>query len=174
MSAYPSTARGGVVIDIARDAGPWERQPNIERLIKHGAAATIEVGRIAHAPSAELSVVLTDDAGIRRLNAQWRTKDRSTNVLSFPLAGVGRVAHSPLLGDVVVSYDTLEREANALNKSFEEHFTHLIVHGLLHLFGYDHQTDDEAAAMEMLETRILARLGIADPYAGQPALGAAS
>jgi probable rRNA maturation factor len=112
---------------------------------------------------AEVSIVLTDDAAQRRLNRQWRGIDKPTNVLSFPqlepftpLAG--------LVGDIVLARETLVREAAELDKPFDHHFTHLVVHGFLHLIGYDHVEESDALQMEGLETQILARLGVPDPY----------
>ena len=116
----------------------------------------------------ELSLVFTDDASIQEINAEWRGKDKPTNVLSFPAFPLepGKMP-GPMLGDIVVARETVEREAVELEKSFEDHLTHLLVHGFLHLFGYDHMETDEAERMEALETRILAVLGLSDPYAGQ-------
>ena len=113
---------------------------------------------------AEVSVVLTDDAEQRDLNRDWRGIDKSTNVLSFPqIEPFGPV--SGILGDIILARETLEREADEMGIGFSDHFTHLVVHGFLHLLGYDHIEDDEAEEMEGLETQILATLGIADPYA---------
>ena len=112
----------------------------------------------------ELSVVLTDDAEQRELNQQWRGIDKSTNVLSFPQIEPFALV-SGLLGDIILARETLEREAAEMEISFEAHFTHLVVHGFLHLLGYDHVEDEDAEEMEGLETQILAALGIADPYA---------
>jgi len=113
--------------------------------------------------AAELSVVLTNDAEQQALNREWRGKDQSTNVLSFPqIEPFGAV--TGILGDIVLARETLEREAVELGKPFADHFTHLIVHGFLHILGYDHEDDSEAVAMESLETRILAALNIDDPY----------
>jgi probable rRNA maturation factor len=113
----------------------------------------------------EISLLLTSDKEIRDLNKQWRGKDKPTNVLSFPSADMllppGEVAP---LGDLVLAYETVAAEAKDQDKSFENHVAHLIVHGLLHLLGLCHDTDDEADAMEQRERDILARLGIPDPY----------
>lgn len=116
----------------------------------------------------ELSLVFTDDASIREINAEWRSQDKATNVLSFPafpLEPGGKPG--PMLGDIIIARETVEREAVDLEKSFDDHLTHLMVHGFLHLFGYDHMNNSEAERMEGLETRILAGLGLSDPYAGQ-------
>lgn len=107
----------------------------------------------------EVALLLADDTALQALNAQWRGKDKPTNVLSFPSAMPG-----PMLGDIALSYDTLAREAAEKGARLADHAAHLIVHGLLHLHGYDHEADDEAEEMEALERQILARLGIADPY----------
>jgi probable rRNA maturation factor len=112
---------------------------------------------------AELSIVLTDDAEQQELNREWRGIDKPTNVLSFPqIEPFGPV--SGILGDIVLARETLEREAEELQKPFLHHFTHLVVHGFLHILGYDHIEERDALEMESLETRILATLGIPDPY----------
>jgi probable rRNA maturation factor len=112
---------------------------------------------------AELSIVLIDDAEQRKLNQEWRGIDKPTNVLSFPqIEPFAPVAG--ILGDIVLARETLEREAAELGKPFTHHFTHLVVHGFLHILGYDHLNEDDALKMEGLETRILATLGIPDPY----------
>lgn len=112
---------------------------------------------------AEISIVLTGDAEQRQLNRQYRGMDKPTNVLSFPqIAPFGPVAG--LLGDIILARETVEREAAEMGISFLDHFTHLVVHGFLHILGYDHIKDDEALVMEGLEIRILAALGVADPY----------
>ena len=115
----------------------------------------------------EVSLLFTDDAAIREINAEWRSQDKPTNVLSFPafpLAPGGKPG--PMLGDIIFARETIEREAIDLEKSFDMHLSHLLVHGFLHLFGYDHMVEDEAVIMEGLETKILAGLGLPDPYAG--------
>lgn len=116
----------------------------------------------------EVSLVFTDDASIQDINAEWRGKDKPTNVLSFPAFPVkpGKMP-GPMLGDIIIALETVEREARELEKSFDDHLTHLMVHGFLHLLGYDHMNNDEAEIMEGLETRILAVLGLSDPYEGQ-------
>lgn len=119
----------------------------------------------------ELSLVFTNDDSIQEINAEWRDQDKPTNVLSFPAFPLepGGMP-GPMLGDIVVARETVEREAVDLDKTFDDHLTHLLVHGFLHLFGYDHMEKDEAEEMEALETRILAGLGLSDPYAGQDPL----
>jgi probable rRNA maturation factor len=112
-----------------------------------------------------VSLCLADDAMLRVLNLRWRGIDKPTNVLSFPSAPPGRSEDATTLGDIALAYETLAREAEDLGVPLADHYRHLLAHGFLHLVGYDHETDAEAERMEALETRILARLGAADPYA---------
>jgi probable rRNA maturation factor len=112
----------------------------------------------------DVSLCLADDAALRALNLSWRGIDKPTNVLSFPAAR-GRTSEMPMLGDIALAYETLSREADDLGVSLAHHYRHLLVHGFLHLIGYDHETDAEAERMEALEARILARLGVGNPYA---------
>lgn len=128
------------------------------------AAAAAECG-VPFKRGAELCVHLVGDADIQALNAEWRQKDAPTNVLSFPAVEASRVADSPLLGDIFVAFDTLKREAEDEEKPLPDHFRHLVIHGFLHLVGFDHVEAAEAEAMEALEVKALARLGVADPYA---------
>lgn len=126
------------------------------------------VSGLATAPGVELSVVLADDAMVRALNRDYRGRDQPTNVLSFALTEEDEpaVPGQPIaLGDLVLAFDTVAREAQDQAKTFADHAIHLVVHGVLHLIGYDHQAAGEARRMEDLETRLLAGLDIADPYA---------
>ena len=109
----------------------------------------------------EIAVLLTDDAAVRDLNARFRGKDQPTNVLSFP-AAENPDAH---LGDVALAFETCAREAAEQGKPLADHLQHLVAHGVLHLVGYDHDVDADAEIMEALERRVLAALGVADPYA---------
>jgi probable rRNA maturation factor len=123
-----------------------------------GAAAPIEV-----------SIRLTDDAEVQELNRRYRGQDKPTNVLSFPgddPAAMLAPGQPLMLGDVIVAFETTRDEAAAAGRAIEAHLAHLIVHGVLHLGGHDHEGDLEAERMEAVETRVLARLGHADPYAG--------
>lgn len=127
-----------------------------------GSSVAIEPGR-----PAELSIVFADDSTVQRLNRDYRGKDAPTNVLSFALTEAEEpdFPGAPLvLGDVVLALETVLAEAERDRKAPADHARHLVVHGILHLLGHDHMTDDEAEAMERIETAILARFGIADPY----------
>ena len=119
-------------------------------------------------PGREISVLLCDDAAIRALNRDWRGKDKATNVLSFPTVAAAGAPADMLrdlpLGDIAIAYETAAREARDEGKLFEHHVVHLAVHGALHLLGFDHETEKDAEQMEAAERRILAGLGIADPY----------
>ncbi len=120
---------------------------------------------------AEVSLCLADDAQLQALNLRWRGLDKPTNVLSFPAAPHGRRAEPFPLGDIALAYQTLAREASELGVPLADHYRHLVAHGFLHLIGYDHETAEEAERMEALESRIMARLGVADPYARELANG---
>ncbi|ARJ66360.1 rRNA maturation RNase YbeY [Magnetospirillum sp. ME-1] len=119
----------------------------------------------------ELSIVLADDETVRGLNRDWRGKDQPTNVLSFASLDDEDAPIVPgaplLLGDVILAYETCAAEAQEQGKELADHFSHLVVHGVLHLLGYDHMDEEEAAEMEALETTLLAALGIPDPYGEQ-------
>jgi probable rRNA maturation factor len=155
-----------IEIEFDQDSLLWNDVPFAEDAARRAVAAAFAHAGFTCREGAELSIVLTDDARIRALNAAWRGQDKATNVLSFPAAEPAKIATAPLLGDIVVAYETIEREARAQSISFRDHYVHLLVHGFLHLFGYDHLTEVEAAAMERLESEILHRLGIEDPHAG--------
>ncbi len=158
-------------------ADGWRVEPDAEAVIHRAIAAAAEIvqagldeTRLAEAEfgEAELAVMLTDDAGIRTLNNNWRGIDKPTNVLSFPALQPTRLGgpdDAPcMLGDIAIAYETTRQEADDEHKPFDHHLSHLAIHGFLHLMGYDHETDDDAEAMEGLEQEILAQLGIPDPY----------
>jgi probable rRNA maturation factor len=154
-----------VEIDILIEAGDWPDEQRLEALTRPAIAAALAEADIGQAQT-ELSLVFTDDAHIRSLNAAWRNKDKATNVLSFPAFPVERGnALPPMLGDIVLASETIRSETLLEGKPFEHHMSHLIIHGLLHLLGYDHETADEAEEMEGAERRALGRLAIPDPYA---------
>jgi probable rRNA maturation factor len=116
-------------------------------------------------PSDEICVTLSDDRSVAALNGRWRGKGAPTNVLSFPAPRHSGTDTARFLGDIILAFETVEREAGGEGKTIEDHVAHLVVHGLLHLLGYDHMTDDDAQIMEALEIRALATIGVADPYA---------
>lgn len=162
----PATAGADLDIDLMVEAGSWPDEAALRALVDRAVPAAFAEAEVEEGQSAELSLVFTDDAAIRTLNAEWRGKDKPTNVLSFPAFQVAPGDPlPPMLGDIVLAYETVAREAGEENKPLENHITHLIIHGLLHLLGYDHETDEEAEEMEALERQALARLAIPDPYA---------
>jgi probable rRNA maturation factor len=156
------------VTEVLVVADCWQNEPDAESVIQRAiAAAAVSVD--ADVGDAELAVMLTDDAGIRTLNNNWRGMDKPTNVLSFPALqpeGARKPGDAPrMLGDIAIAYETTKREANEEGKPFPHHLSHLAIHGFLHLIGYDHENDADAEEMESLETEILEQLGIPDPYA---------
>jgi probable rRNA maturation factor len=164
-----------VILDVALEADPeWDSSIGWADLAEAAAEAAIAESRfptLAAGPrTIELSVRLAENDEVRALNAHWRGKDKPTNVLSFPLAGEAELAAAPtdgpelLLGDIVLARGVCTAEAAEKAVPIDQHAAHLMVHGTLHLLGYDHLDDDDAADMEARETRALARLGIADPY----------
>ena len=163
-----------VEIEVIALCAAWsDSLPHAENVARHIARLALARGRskasLALPEQVELTIVLADDAEQRQLNHIWRGVDRPTNVLAFLAWAPGAAVPSDgpfLLGDVVLAFETVVREANEQDKALADHFGHLIVHGVLHLLGYDHMGDMEAVEMERLETSILAELGVADPYRG--------
>jgi probable rRNA maturation factor len=152
-----------ITVDVEVVDPAWLAAGEVDGLAQDVVAATlIEVGRRVH-PDAEISVRLCDDDEIRALNLAWRNKDKATNVLSFPSPAGNR---GQLLGDIVVTFEYVSEEAREAGRSLRDHLSHMLVHGLLHLLGFDHESEDQAEEMEDFERRILARLGIEDPYSG--------
>lgn len=156
--------RDKLKIDVLVDSDRWEDPAKaraiVRRAIGQAAAAVSTTGT-------EIAIVLTDDSAIRQLNRLWRGIDAPTNVLSFPSKAAkteGRTDESPHLGDIVLAYETIAREAAAEHTPFAHHLAHLAVHGFLHLVGYDHEKDGDAETMEQTERKILRRLHIPDPY----------
>lgn len=163
------TVPSGIAIDLTVEAGNWTDEQTLHSLAMTAITAALNELDAECPQGCELSLVFTDDAHIRKLNAEWRGKDSATNVLSFPAYEMAPgYPVPPLLGDIVIAFETVRREAALEAKPFEHHLMHLMVHGFLHLFGYDHESNDEAEAMEELERRILTALGIPDPYGDGP------
>ena len=146
-----------ITCEIVRKSGLWPRTPVLTK------AANAVVGQIEKMADGFVTFVFTDDAEIQVLNHDWRGKDNPTNVLSFPDGDEDDTGHVHL-GDVILAHQTLTREAKELDISFKDHLSHLMLHGCLHLLGYDHITHREAKEMEGLETKLLARMGINNPY----------
>jgi probable rRNA maturation factor len=177
-------------ISFSLESGDWETAAtDVERLTEVAARAAFEAAEkpeiLGGDTPVEMSLVLADDALVQTLNRDYRDKDKPTNVLSFALLDdlddtdedaddvLAREEGMPILiGDVILAFETVQREALEQGKSFGDHLTHLVIHGVLHLLGYDHQSDPDADRMERLETSILARMGIADPYSANPAQAA--
>lgn len=152
-----------ITLDIMIEAGDWSRLEDAEALAQKAAEAALAVTYEADGDF-EASVMLTDDAQIQELNRTWRNKDKPTNVLSFPAPEQPGLSGPRHLGDIALAYETLVRESEEESKELAHHFAHLIVHGVLHLLGYDHEVEAEADIMEGLEVKALATLGIANPY----------
>jgi probable rRNA maturation factor len=159
--AHRQTRRCAPTVEIVISSPLWKQRRSTAAVLRRAIAAAAAVSMT----TGELAVVLTDDSESRRLNRDWRHKNAATNVLSFPAPKARSVRGKPhLLGDIVIAYETTEREARAERKPFTHHLAHLAVHGFLHLVGYDHEVEDAAEEMEGLETVILARLAVPDPY----------
>jgi probable rRNA maturation factor len=152
----------GPSIEISIESELWSSLPNLAQLAEAAIAESIRQSGVRLRPGVEVSILLCDDRFIRALNLQWRGCDATTNVLSFPTSG--DVAAAASLGDIAIAYETTAREAEEEGKNFVDHVIHLLVHGFLHLIGYDHQNEADAAVMERLERDILGALGIGDPY----------
>jgi probable rRNA maturation factor len=191
MTSPTHAGRAATSIDVVVESAAWAAEPAAETILRRAITTAAACVRAGPAACGEVSVVLTDDAAIRKLNRDWRNIDKPTNVLSFPArklparpartacrGGIApgewpldamrgdREPDGPLvlLGDVVIAYETAAREAAAEDKPFAHHLAHLAVHGFLHLLGYDHDSDEDADEMEHLEAEILARLDVPDPY----------
>lgn len=161
-SATAESAAATVDVAIVVEDGDW---PDVAGLLE--AAANVAWSVAGDGQPAEVSVALTDNNGIQRLNRDFRGKDKATDVLSFPAGDPLMPDDEALLGDIALALSFIRDEAALENKRFEDHLVHLFVHGMLHLAGHDHEQSAEAVEMENLEKDILARMGINDPYAGR-------
>lgn len=148
-------------IEVMVQSPRWKKQPRATAIVRKAIQAAAKATSTRHP---ELAIVLTDDSAIRTLNREWRGFDKPTNVLSFPAA---QLQAGDSLGDVIIAFQTVAREAAGEGKPFKHHLAHLSVHGFLHLLGYDHETDRDAKKMERLEVKILSGLGVPDPYVEQ-------
>jgi probable rRNA maturation factor len=158
------TAVAGLKIDVLVDSENWKNASAAKGVVRR---ALKQAATSLSTRTAELAIVLTDDAAMRGLNRNWRGVDAPTNVLSFATKNPGnqldeqRGCH---LGDIVLAYETIECEAHREGKPFDHHLAHLVVHGFLHLLGYDHGSDAQARRMEAMERAILRDLAVPDPY----------
>jgi probable rRNA maturation factor len=161
-AAKPARKTAGL-IDVMVQSPRWNKQPRASAIVRKAIQAA---AKATSTPLPELAIVLTDDSAIQALNRDWRGFDKPTNVLSFPAPKrrAERAHDGRSLGDVIIAFQTVAREAADEGKSFKHHLAHLTVHGFLHLLGYDHETDRDARTMERLEVKILAGLRVPDPY----------
>lgn len=157
----PPAARLGV--EVVRHDDAWSKAQISDGMIERAACAAFAAAPPKSQGDFEVAIVLTGDAEMRVLNRTWRSKDASTNVLSFPTDD--DIGGSGFLGDVVLALETVRKEAREQDIPLEHHVAHLVAHGVLHLLGLDHGSETEAERMEALERLALASLGIADPYA---------
>ena len=156
-----------LAVEIVRHGDTWAESGIGDPLLERAAQAAFTLVTPARHGPHEIAITLTDDAVMRDLNRNWRNKDQPTNVLSFATGDAPGARGS--LGDVVIAFQTTQREAAETGIALSDHVSHLVVHGVLHLLGFDHGNDAEAEQMEDLERRALASLGIADPYASEAA-----
>lgn len=163
MPAPRKLAASDFDVEIIEDDGDWSRLDDIDTLIETAARAAAEAVRGRGAPGS-VTVALSSDTHVRDLNGRFRGKPKPTNVLSFP-AGPG--APEGQIGDIVLGLETVMREAEDQDIPLAHHVQHLIVHGVLHLLGYDHETPADAETMEALEISVLSKLGVANPYTGE-------
>lgn len=152
-----------IEIDVVVQAGNW---PDGSVEIASGAAQiawTVKEG-VGQGRLGDLSIVLADDQMVQQLNKEWRGFDKPTNVLSFPADDFDIPSAPRMLGDVILALQTVGQEAKGQNKEFNHHLTHLVIHGVLHLLGFDHIEEDDAQVMEALEVKLLASMDIPNPY----------
>jgi probable rRNA maturation factor len=159
-------------VEFVETSPLWRDALPARKLARQAISAAREEADVKLRGGAELTVHLIGDVEIRALNQQWRRKNEPTNVLSFPAAAAGALDQAPLLGDILIAFETVAREAEEEGKPLADHFRHLVVHGFLHLLGYDHILEEDAEEMESLERHTLARLGVPDPYAASELMDA--
>ncbi len=170
IDSKSSSVKGRQVeVDVALQAPLWENLANIEKVVRESAVNTLQnaiLPKAAIGRELEVSLVLANDDLIQILNSEYRQKDKPTNVLTFATLDSEEPATDGALnlGDVILSYETIVREAQEQGKFITDHVRHLVVHGVLHLLGYDHEEEDEATDMETLEIRILETMGVQNPY----------
>lgn len=166
----PSAESFAITADVSVLAPAWRTLwPQAEAAVHQTVLSVLRCPDFELDQAVEVSLTLADDATVRELNRDYRGRDAPTNVLSFALTEAGMMAEGETdlaepLGEVILALETVNREATDQGKAFADHAQHLVVHGLLHLLGYDHDNEEEAIEMEGLEVRLLAALGIPDPY----------
>jgi len=165
------SASSTISIDLRIEDARWEALGDIEAL----SARALEAASKRTGEAGEVAILLTNDAEMRALNKQWRGIDKATDVLSFPSDGPEIAPQIPgeprHLGDIAIGHETAMQDSQTMNRPFDGHFAHLLIHGFLHLVGYDHIEPEDAKVMEPLEADILAQLGWPDPYATGPYAG---
>ncbi|ABM44555.1 YbeY/UPF0054 family metalloprotein [Bartonella bacilliformis Peru38] len=153
-----------ISINMTIENAEWGDEKILYTITEKALIATIDRLSLTQVTS-ELSLLFTNNMRMAQINTQWRNKNKPTNVLSFPAFPLKAGQNpGPMLGDIVLARETIVYEAEEEGKSFHDHLTHMIVHGILHLLGYDHETDDEAYQMEELEKEILQKIAIKNPY----------
>ena len=152
-----------IEVDCAINSNLWADEDYLVEISSRAVNSAFNRITFELPENSEVSLLFTDDQEVQKLNAQWRKQNKPTNVLSFA-ANDGTDILLPILGDIILAFETIKSETDGQKQSFDDHLTHLIVHGFLHLLGYDHMDDEEAKQMESLETLILKDIGIADPY----------
>ena len=158
----PTAAGAALEVEIVRHQGGWTPAQVSDALLRQAARAALSAAPPLSGGACRVTLVLTGDAEMRDLNRVWRGKDEATNVLSFP---ADTVRDREFLGDLVLACETARKEALAQGIPLADHVRHLVVHGMLHLLGFDHEEDEQAERMETIERIALASIGVADPYA---------
>ncbi len=154
-------------IDVSIESEHWNGAIVDIEQYTHGVVASALSGFLDKTEHADISIVLADDSFVQNLNKIYRHKDRPTNVLSFPQTELDEIKNGmPMcsLGDIIIAFETIKRESQEQKKTIQHHFTHMLVHGCLHLLHFDHETDEDAEVMERREIEILKTLGIKNPY----------
>ena len=164
MKPFPPPKAAPPTVDVLVQSALWSDEPLAEQTVRDAvAAAAAAVSTAGH----DLSILLTDDEAIRSLNRQWRGIDKPTNVLSFPAAVTPGSVGTRFFGDIALAYETIKRECTDEGRIFLHHLAHLTIHGFLHLCGYGHLVDAEAEEMEGLESKIMMRMSLPDPWQGR-------
>jgi probable rRNA maturation factor len=156
----PKAKPARLLVEVQAQSVLWTTQPLAEQTVR----AAIAAAGVHSTSGGEVSILLADDSTIQLLNRDWRGIDKPTNVLSFPAPDLPAAGGDKILGDIVIAYETLQRECADEDRDFLHHLAHLTVHGFLHLIGYDHETDAAADSMEALESKIMIDMKLPDPW----------